>query len=187
MPKGFTDYSNDARTGTVGADGFVLSGATALGVIVPPNSVYHSGDVAPAAAATGTDTSPVVTETYISQVNIGMGATLTGLSLLNGSAVAGNVTLALADAAGNIVASTASTAQAGIGAYQQVPFTAPIAVKSGKYFVLATFNNTGAKFRSHAVGNFQAGKLTAQVYGTLAPFTPPVGFTANLGPLADTY
>ena len=41
--------------------------------------------------------------------------------------------------------------------------------------------------RDVGVGNFKAGKLTAQTYGTLPAFTPPTSFTASLGPIASTY
>ncbi len=150
-------------------------------------TVYHTGGLAPAAAATGTDTTPVVTETYVAEVFIPVGATLTGVAPLIGSANAGNVAVALADASGTILAQSASTATTGAAAYQQVPFAAPVTVKSGKYFVLLQSNNTSNRYRSHAVGNFAAGKLTGQTFGTFANFTPPTTFTANLGPIADTY
>jgi hypothetical protein len=44
------------------------------------------------------------------------------VALLNGSAVAGNVTAILYDSNGGIVANSASTAQSGTAAYQQIPF-----------------------------------------------------------------
>lgn len=158
----------------------------ALGLSAP--SVYHTGDLAVSAAATGTDTTPVVTETYVARVFIPVNSTITGIAVLNGSAVAGNITVALADSNGSVLANSASTAASGTAAYQQVAFTAPIKVKGpGEYFVLLQCNNTGYRFRSHAVGNFKAGKLTSQTYGTLPAFTPPTGFTASLGPIADTY
>jgi len=181
MSRGNTGVENDYGTGTFSADGFVL--ATTAAAIAN----YHSGDIGVAAAATGTDTTPVVTEAYVAQVNVLYGTTLTGIALLNGSAVAGNMTLYLADANGVVVASTASTAQAGTAAYQQVAFTTAYTAKSGKYYIVAAFNNTGARFRSHILGNFGAGKLTGLTYGTLANFTPPTTFTTNLGPIADTY
>lgn len=150
--------------------------------------VYHSGQAAPMTTTTGTDTTPVVTEQYLCAVLVEANTTLTGVALLNGSAVAGNVTVALYDSAGALLASSASTAQAGTAAYQQIPFAAAVAVKGpGRYFVMASFDNVAARFRSHILGNFPAGKLTAQVYGTLAAVTVPTTFTTGLGPIADTY
>lgn len=152
------------------------------------STVYHSGDAAPPTATTGTDKTPVVTETYISRVFIPVNCTLTGISVLNGSAVAGNMTVALADSNGVVIAASASTAASGTAAYQQVPFAATIAVKGpAEYFILVQNNNTSNRFRAHALGNFKAGKLTGQTYGTLPNFTPPTGFTADLGPIADVY
>lgn len=142
----------------------------------------------PAAATVGTDTTPVVTETYLAEVFIGKNTRVTGLSLLNGSAVAGNVVLFLADANGNIVAQTASTAQSGTGAYQQIALPTSVEVLGpAKYFVGVQFNNVGARFRSLVLGNMGAGKLTGQTFGAVMPFTPPTTFTANLGPIAATY
>jgi hypothetical protein len=159
---------------------------SASGLTAP--TVFHSGQAPPVAATSGTDTTPVVTETYVSSVFVACNTDLTGIAVLNGSAVAGNMTVALADSTGGVIANSASTAASGTAAYQQVPFTAPIKVKGpGLYYILVQNNNTSNRFRSHPIGNFRAGKLTSQVYGTLPPFTPPTGFTADLGPIASTY
>jgi hypothetical protein len=171
-----------ATTGQVNKGGI----NPALGLSVP--TVWHTGEVGATSATMGTDTTPVVTETYLARVFIPANMTLTGISVLNGSAVAGNITVALADSSGVVVASSASTAASGTAAFQQVPFSSTYQAKGpGEYFILLQCNNTGYRFRSHAVGNFKAGKLTGQTYGTLPSFTVPTGFTANLGPVADTY
>lgn len=160
--------------------------AAAAGSAVP--TVFHSGNAAPDTTTTGTDTTPVVTETYIVEVFVPLNCSLTGISLLNGSAVAGNIQLALANSAGVIVAQTASTAAAGTGGYQKVPFTAPYAALGpAKYFILLQNNNVANRYRSHVLGNFGASKKTAEVYGTFTTITPPVTFTTGQGPIADTY
>jgi hypothetical protein len=152
------------------------------------STVWHTGGAAAVTATQGTDTTPVVTETYVCRVFIPHNCALTGVSLLNGSAVSGNITVGLADSKGNMLASSASTAQSGTAAYQKVPFSAQINVKGpAEYFMVLQVDNTTARFRSHTLGNFKAGKLTGQTYGTLPNFTPPTGFTASLGPIADTY
>jgi hypothetical protein len=171
-----------ATTGQVNKGGI----APALGLTAP--TVWATGGAAATSATMGTDTTPVVTETYVARVFVPVNVALTGISILNGSAVAGNVTVALADSNGVVVASSASTAQSGTAAYQKVPFSAAYNARGpGEYFVLLQCNNTGARFRTHAVGNFKAGKLTAQTYGTLPAFTIPTAFTADLGPIADVY
>lgn len=151
-------------------------------------TVFHTGSMAPVAATSGTDTTPSATETYIAEVYVPVNATLTGVSVLNGSAVAGNMQIALANSAGAVVASTASTAASGTAAYQQVPFSAPYAAKGpAKFFVLLQNDNTSNRFRSHAVGNFGAAKKTGETYGTFTTVTPPTTFTTALAPIADVY
>lgn len=151
-------------------------------------TVWVTGDSPPQTTTTGTDTTPSVTETYLARVFIPVNGLLTGLAILNGSAVAGNVTLALYDQNGALAAVTASTAQAGTAAYQLIPFTTPYQAQGpGLYFIAAQFNNTSARFRTHAIGTFTAGKQTGQVYGTFTAFTSPNTFTAAQGPIATTY
>lgn len=162
------------------------------GMGVPPGmqapSVWATGDSPPQTATTGTDTTPVVTETYVARVFVPVASTLTGISILNGSAVAGNMKLGLFDSTGALVAQTASTAQSGTAAYQDVAFTTPYAVNGpAMYFVAAQFNNTSARFRTHAVGRFTAFKKTGETYGTFTALTNPNTFTTALGPIASTY
>lgn len=151
-------------------------------------TVWNTGNLPPPTTTTGTDTTPAVTEEFVAQVFIPMNSLLTGIAILNGSAVAGNVTAILYDSNGGIVASTASTAQAGTAGYQQIPFTAPYLAKGpAKYFVGLMCNNTGARFRTHILGNFPTTKKTGQTYGTLTALTVPTTFTTNVGPFADVY
>lgn len=153
-------------------------------------SVFHSGGNGAIAATTGTDTTPVVTETYIVEVFVPVNTTLTGVSVLNGSAVGGNMRISLATSAGVPIAAalTASAAASGTAAYQKVPFAAPYAAAGpAKYFILLQNNNIANRFRSHAVGNFGASKKTGETYGTFTTVTPPTTFTADQGPIADVY
>lgn len=147
-----------------------------------------TGDVGIATTTQGTDTTPVVTETYIARVFVPINATLTGVAILNGSAVAGNVTVGLADNTGTVIAQSASTAQAGTATLQSIPFASAVQVLGpGTYFVMVQFDSTSARFRSHALGVFPTTKQTSQTYGTLTSFTPPTTFTATVGPVASTY
>lgn len=150
--------------------------------------VWNTGDLTVPTATTGTDTTPVTTTTYIARVTIHFNTTVTGLSLLNGSAVAGNVVGILYDHTGVPLAQTASTAQAGTAAYQQVPLTTPyVAIGPGLYFIGWQFNNTGARFRSHALGNFSAFTKTGEAFGAATTLTVANTFTANVGPISSTY
>lgn len=151
-------------------------------------TVFNSGDAAPPTTTTGTDTTPVVTETYFSRVFLPANARITGLALLNGSAVAGNITGYLYDADGIVVASTASTAQSGTAAYQQVALSSAVeAIGPALYFIGWQFNNTSARFRTHVLGNFTTHKTTGGTYGTAPAFTSPNTFTTGVGPICSTY
>ena len=178
-------------TGAVTASGAIsnTTGLTAATGSTAP-TVAHSGAIGASSATMGTDTTPSVTETYIVEIPVIANATFTGISILNGTAVAGNIQMSMATSAGVPItaAKTASTAAAGTAAFQQVPFATPWAATGpGKYFILLQCNNTGYRFRSHAVGNFGASKKTGETYGTFTTVTPPTTFTANLGPIADLY
>jgi hypothetical protein len=169
-------------------DSIQLDNGITLGANAGSISVYHTGEIGAATTTQGTDTTPAVTETYVARVKIDFNCTLTGIAVLNGSAVAGNMIVGLFNSAGVLVASSASTAQSGTAAYQQVPFTATYAAKGpGLYFIGVQFNNTSARFRTHAIGNFTAFKKTGETYGTFTTLTSPNTFTTGVGPVADTY
>ena len=135
----------------------------------------------------GTDTTPVVTETYIGELEVTPATRATGVSLLNGSAVAGNVTVILYRADGTPVAKSAATAQSGTAAYQRIPFSAPINLVPGTYYIGVQFNNVAARFRAIPYGDFGQAKKTGETFGTATKITPPTTFTANQGPVASLY
>jgi hypothetical protein len=149
---------------------------------------YHTADVPPLTTTTGTDTTPVVTETYLARIVVHYSTTLTGISVLNGSAVAGNLNAILYDADGQVVASSGAVAQSGTAAYQALPFTAPVTVVGpAVYYVGLQCNNTSARFRSHILSVVPGGKKTGETFGTATAITPPTTFTTGLAPIASTY
>lgn len=170
-----------------------VTGATTFtgGTVLPSTTtVFHSGGVAPTTTTTGTELVAATTESYVVEMFIPNNCTITGIALLNATAVAGNIQISLADTTGAIItaAQTASTAASGTAAYQQVPFAVAYAAKAGRYFVVLQCNNTGMKFRTHVLGNFTAGKLTGGTYGTFTTVASLIGtFTTGLGPICDTY
>lgn len=160
--------------------------APAMGLTAP--TCFHTGGVGASSTTHGTDTTPSATEEYVAEVFVPVNTAATGVAVLNGSAVAGNMQCALYDANGLLVATTASTAASGIAAYQQVPFTAVANLKGpAKYFVGVQNNNIANRLRTHALGNFGASKKTAQTYGTFVTLTVPTTFTTGVGPVADIY
>jgi hypothetical protein len=148
---------------------------------------WHTGGVPATQTTDGNDTTPVVTETYIAEITIPKNATLTGIALLNGTVAAGNTCVALANSAGTVVASSASTAVSGTDTYQRIPFSATYKVVPGTYYVLAQFNNTSNRFNTHIIGNFGASKKTGEVFATFTTITPPTTFTTAQGTIASVY
>jgi hypothetical protein len=169
-------------------------GVAAAGGFSTP-TVFHSGGTAPfsgvAATSGATNASVVTTQTYVCEVFVPVNATLTGVSVLNGTAVAGNLNVGLANSSGTVVAQSATTTAAtGTSTYQQVPFTATYAAKGpAKYFVLVQGSNTGGRFNAHTIGNFGAMAVTSETYGTFlttAAYSTTT-FTTAVGPVADVY
>lgn len=139
-------------------------------------------------AADGNDTTPAVTEEFVSEVLVPAACLCTGFAVFNGTAVAGNIQIQLYDANGKKVAVSASTVQAGIDGLQRVPWTVPVKLVPGIYFVGVQCNNTGARLNTHVTpANGGSVKKTGQVYGTFVTFTPPTTFTANVGPMGALY
>ncbi|MFA6043634.1 MAG: hypothetical protein WC718_01505 [Phycisphaerales bacterium] len=168
--------------------GQVNKGGIAPAIPYAGGSVFHTGAAAPPTTTTGTDAVPVITEEYVAEVLVHHNCLLTGVSVLNGSAVSGNYTVILYDSNGAILANSASTAQSGTAAYQKVPFATAYQAKGpAKYFVGIQIDNTTARIRTHILGNFGASKKTGQTYGTLTALTAPTTFTTGLGPIADLY
>ncbi len=149
--------------------------------------LIHTGGEPAIAAASGNDTTPSVTETYLAELHVPETLTVTGIALFNGSAVAGNVTLGLYRADGRFLGKSATTEQAGTDAYQRVALATALTLPPGTYYVAAQFDSTSARFNSHVVGNFGAGKLTSQTYGAMPGATMPTTFTTALGPIASLY
>lgn len=166
-----------------------LNGVPAAGGFSISAKLFHTGGVPATASTSGTDATPVITEVYIAEVFVPANVTLTGVSVMNGSAVSGNLKVGLANSAGAVVATSASTAQSGTDAYQRVPFTSTYAAKGpATYYVLLFIDNTTARFNTHTFGDFGAAKQTGQVYATgFTAITPPTTFTTALGPIASLY
>jgi hypothetical protein len=188
-----TDSISEATSGhgIVFNQAVSYSGGTGPLVGQSTPTVFHAGGVTAASTTTpGTDTTPATTVIYASEVYIENNATITGIALFLGSASGGNITVALADSAGLPIAAaqSATTAQSVTAGYQQIAFAAPYAAQGpARYFIMAMFDNTSARFRSHVLGNFRAGSVTGQTYGTFTTVAAIVGFTTNVGPIASTY
>lgn len=181
---------NVTNAGTLAATGIVTptGGVAAAGGFAVSARLMHTGSLPARISTDGTDTTPVVTETYIAEVFVPANVTLTGIAIFNGSAVAGSVAVALANSSGAVMASSNSTIAAGTDAYQRVAFTSTYAAKGpATYYALLQCNNTGNRFNSHTFGNFGASKKTGETFGTFTTVTPPTTFTTAQGPIASLY
>lgn len=123
-------------------------------------------------------------------------ATITGIQALIGTTGGTDKFIyELHDSAGVPVA---TTALAGVtvgtaGTWQQIPFTATVALSPGTYFIVVQSNGTTA---TPAVFNFPAPVVqtttlisgsVAGTFGTSANFTPATTYTAGLAPVASLY
>jgi hypothetical protein len=177
------------EVGTFTSAGFVPSTGGGLGAAFGSNPVHaYAGGVVPVSTTSGTDTTPSATEEYLSEVIIPANVTVTGISILNGSAVTDDAIVILRDINGVALAQSAATTQSGTAAFQRIPFTAAYAAKGpGKYFIGLRFDGTTSRFRSQVFGDHNAGKVTGLTFATVGTVTPPSTFTASLGPIAMLY
>jgi hypothetical protein len=151
-------------------------------------TVFNTGGALFPAVTSGNDSTAVNTETYISQIDIPVQTTLTGIQWMGLATSTGNVQFSLADSTGAVItaAQTASTATAATANYQTAAFAATYVAKPGKYFLL--MQNSGSNhYRAHTIGVFGCSKKTAETYGTFTAVTAPTTFTTNLCPIAATY
>ncbi len=151
-----------------------------------PRSV-QTGNTPVKASTDGTDTTPVITETYIAEIDVVAGIRATGFANFNGTVASGNLKAILYDSAGKVIASSASTTMSGADAFQRIPFAAPINLRPGRYFVGLQVDNTTARVNTHPIGNFAAFKKTGEVYDTATAITPVSTFTTGLGPMGGLY
>lgn len=159
---------------------------TAWGGVAP--TVFNTGNALFPAVTSGNDSTAVNTETYISQIDIPVQTTLTGVQWMGLATSTGNVQFSLADSTGAVItaAQTASTATAATANYQSASFVATYLAKPGKYFLL--MQNSGSNhYRAHTIGVFGCSKKTTEVFGTFTAVTPPTTFTTNICPIAATF
>lgn len=158
------------------------------GTQITPRLV-NAGGTAAMAAADGNNSTPVVTEVYISEIFVPANMLVTGVAVFNGSDVTGNIKVGLGSAAGAVLATSASTAGSGTDAYQLVPFTATLNVLGpARYNILTIYDSGTARYNTFPVGKHGASVQTGQVFATgFTAFTSPTTFTANVGNIAGLY
>jgi hypothetical protein len=129
---------------------------------------------------------------YYVDTSIGTdGTVVTGIrALIGATGGTDKFIFELHDSAGNLVATTAT---AGVtvgtaGTWQAIPFTAPVTVNAGVYFIVVQLNGTTARFATYnaPVTPLLTGSATG-TFGTGAAITPPTTYTAGVGPVAMLY
>lgn len=169
-------------TGTTTPTGGVKA---AGGFTISPRSFPNAVGIASASLT------PSTTTTYITQVFLPANATITGISVRNGTLAGGNITVGLADSTGAPIAAakSASTAQSGTAIYQDVPFAAPyVAVGPATYYVQVQYSAaTAAGASTYTQAAMATATQTSGTYGTFVSFTPPTTFTASSGICVGLY
>lgn len=143
----------------------------------------------------GTDTAPVNGTRYSCSLFVPYNTVVTGIGYLLGT-VGGsnNVIVELKNGSGANVAnsSLAGTLAGTLGTFQLVPFTAPLTILGPAwYFPLLQFNGATVRFRTIpanlGISQVAQTQSVAGTFGTLAPITPPTGFTPGVGPILFLY
>jgi hypothetical protein len=163
--------------------------AAVAGQAASPRSLA-TGNSPATASSSGNDSTPVTTETYVSEIFIPCTMTITGIAVFCGSVTTGNVTVGLADANGQPIAEakSASTAVPTADVYQRIPFAAPYVAKGpAMHFIQVQYDSTSHRYNTHTVGNHAVMKQTSQTYGTFTSFTVPTTFVTNIGNIASLY
>lgn len=200
----FSGFTVDTSGNVVAPGTMTVTGTqTFTGVQTPTGGIAAAGgQTMPTTFSTGyrgaiattglTQKQIVTTESYYAEIFVEGNTTITGISVLNGHTTATqNVFVGLANSGGTIVAkSVTTTAQGTADAYQQIPFTSPYAaIGPAKYYVVVQSSQTTGFITTFHIGNFGASKVTSETYGTFLTTASyaTTTFTADLGPVADTY
>ncbi len=151
--------------------------------------LVNAGGTSAVLAADGNNSTPVITEVYISEIFVPCNMLVTGVAVFNGSDVTGNIKVGLGSSTGAVLATSAATAGSGTDAYQLVPFTATYsALGPQRYYILTFYSSGTARYNTFAVGHHATAVQTAQTFSTgFTAFTPPTTFTTVVGNIAGLY
>lgn len=155
----------------------------------PPGAVFHwalSG--APSVVAVGTDSLGAAATPYVTSIFIPAGL-ITGIAWLIGSVGGTNTAIVyLWDKDGNLIANSdpAGVTVGSATTMQRLPFTAPVQLKAGLYFIGVHYNGNTARIRTAVIGDYPTAK-PAVTFGTPIAITAPSSFTTAQSPFAHTY
>lgn len=179
--------------------------ATARNGQRPPPAMWHTGNSPAQIAADGVNSTPVITEIYVSTVVVPFTCLCTGISVFNGSVVATDkYKVALFDVFGTMLRTSAAAGfqPTAVDSYENVAFAlagdgitaaTTIVLPSGTYYVGCIYNGTTNRFNAHGVGAHPTRRVTGAVFATAfnttsLTITPPTAFTVtDLPPIASLY
>jgi hypothetical protein len=175
-----------------------LGGVWVNGITTPltPTVIYSPPSGGSVLTGVGTSTTTANTSMYCSEIDLPFNKLLTGLRALNGTAVGnGNRLVALYDAAGNLLANsaTAGAATANASTYQSYAFTSQyFAVGPARYFGCSQAANSSDSLNLVVTADGNAGLLTqiytGQTFGTIPTMiTPSAAYTTAQGPYFAFY
>lgn len=186
---GFAPLQSQALKGTFAT----LEGGVepAEGFSVAPRALHSQGQKA-IVSTDGNNSTPVITETYVTSMFVPCNMTITGVQLFNGSDVTGNVKVGLANPITGVpiaAAVSATTAGAGTDAYQKVPFATPYEAKGpANYLVCVQYSSATARYNTHTIGTDPCIAQAGSTFGTIPTINPlPTVFVTNIGNIMSFY
>jgi hypothetical protein len=176
------NYDTTKTSGTISGPG---------GISATPCGMINTNGEPAVVSTDGVELTPAAgTTAYIGEIFIPCNMTITGVRHFNGSAVTGNITVALYNADGTAIAGALSAATAGSGtdAYQSIPFAAAYRAAGPKKYLLAfLYSSTSARPNTHHIGTAFSLSQATVTMGTTAISPLPSAFTADNFPIAGLY
>lgn len=158
---------------------------------------FYAGQWNPAAATSGTDTTPAEKKLFVTSIFVPVNKTIKGIGYLVGSVGGTNKVVAgLFSATGEILAHSSETTEgATVGTaaeMQALDLTAEYkATGPAVYFIGITMNGNTARLRTipknTAGANIFSEEISITAKNVLAKITAPTAFTADKGPISWIY
>lgn len=184
---------------TIGDTLKVTGITTPTGGIAAPSAIpgAYAGGWHPAAATSGTDTTPAEKKLFVTSLFLPVNKTVKGIGFLVGSVGGTNKAVAgLFDSAGTLLGHTSETTEGTLvgtaAEMQEIDLTATYAAKGpAVYFIGVTMNGNTARLRTipknTAGANVLSKEITIAAKNVLANITAPTAFEADKGMIGWVY
>lgn len=182
-------YQNNGQPAGSGP-GPISGIGTSVNTSLGNQTFYPSAAGVAAAGTTGTNTSDVANQFFLTPMYIGNIVKVTGLAfLVGGTQGSDNALVAIWDANGTLLATSAlaGAAWGSTNTYQKVALTAAITIPGPAwYWTGVQGNGTTSKIQTVPHAFFNSNVL-AGTFGTVGNITPPTTNNANTAPYMATY